>query len=178
LFLRISNLTRNHVHLIFQDVQYVSPPLRAAEGQRTKVTEGDLLISITADLGIIGVIPAGLGEAYVNQHIALVRLYPQMVNPNWIANYLAFGASQRQFYRLNDQGAKAGMNLPTIEKLIVAKPDVEEQNRIAAVIDTHETRIRTEEQYLSKLKLEKEGLMQDLLTGRVRVKVPGEDARS
>jgi|LGVF01.1.fsa_nt_gb type I restriction enzyme S subunit len=35
----------------------------------------------------------------------------------------------------------------------------------------HATRIRTEEQYLEKLKLQKKGLMHDLLTGKVRVKM-------
>ena len=153
LFLRITNLTRDHVNMRFNDVQYVSPPSRAAEAKRTKVREGDLLISITADLGIIGVIPPRLGEAYVNQHIALVRLDRNFANPYWIANYLAFGPSQKQFLRLNDQGAKAGMNLPTVATVIIAKPEVEEQGRIAAAIDAHEARIHTEQQYLNKLKL-------------------------
>lgn len=170
LFLRISNLTREHVNLRLDDVQYVLPPPTAAEGKRTRVDEGDLLISITADLGIIGIIPGGLGEAYVNQHIALVRLDRKSANPYWVANYLAFGATQKQFYMLNDQGAKAGMNLPTIESLEVAVPKVQEQNRITALITAYDARIRTEEQYRDKLKLQKKGLMHDLLTGKVRVK--------
>jgi type I restriction enzyme S subunit len=170
LFLRISNLTREHVNLRLDDVQYVLPPPTAAEGKRTRVDEGDLLISITADLGIIGIIPGGLGEAYVNQHIALIRLDRKSANPYWVANYLAFGATQKQFYMLNDQGAKAGMNLPTVESLEVAVPEVQEQNRIAALITAYDARIRTEEQYRDKLKLQKKGLMHDLLTGKVRVK--------
>ena len=73
LFLRISNLTRKHINLRWDDIKYVMPP-HEAERKRTSVAPGDLLISITADLGIIGVAPEGLGEAYVNQHIALIRL--------------------------------------------------------------------------------------------------------
>jgi len=171
LFLRISNLTREHVNLRLDDVKYVLPPPTAAEGKRTRVDEGDLLISITADLGIIGIIPGGLGEAYVNQHIALVRLDRKSANPYWVANYLAFGATQKQFYMLNDQGAKAGMNLPTVESLEVAIPEVQEQNRIAALITAYVVRIRIEKQYRDKLKLQKKGLRQDLLTGKVRVNV-------
>jgi len=57
------------------------------------------------------------------------------------------------------------MNLPNGEKLIVAKPDVEEQSRIAANIDTHLDRISAEEQLLEKIKLQKRGLMHDLLSG-------------
>ena len=177
IFLRITNLTRDHVNMRFNDVQHVSPPPGGSEGKRTKVSEGDLLISITADLGIIGVIPTGFGEAYINQHIALVRLDRNVANPRWIANYLAFGPPQEQFRRLNDQGAKAGMNLPTVGTIMVAKPAIEEQGRIASVIDAHEAKIHKEQQYLNKLKLQKKGLMHDLLTGKVRVRVPEGQAR-
>lgn len=46
---------------------------------------------------------------------------------------------------------------------------LEEQHRIAEVLDAHDGRIRSEEAYLAKLRLQKRGLMDDLLTGRVRV---------
>ena len=59
MFLRIGNLTRDHINLRLEDMAFVNPP-RTSEGKRTSVSPGDLLISITADLGIIGVIPEAL----------------------------------------------------------------------------------------------------------------------
>uniref|UniRef100_A0A7C4CBF7 Restriction endonuclease subunit S n=1 Tax=candidate division WOR-3 bacterium TaxID=2052148 RepID=A0A7C4CBF7_UNCW3 len=47
----------------------------------------------------------------------------------------------------------------------------DEQERIADVLDAHDARIRAEEAYRDKLKMLKQGLMHDLLTGKVRVKV-------
>ena len=52
----------------------------------------------------------------------------------------------------------------------MAVPRLTEQHSITNVLDAHDARIRTEEAYLEKLKLQKKGLMYDLLTGRVRVK--------
>ena len=75
LFIRIGNLTREHINLRLDDLVFVQPP-ESAEGLRTAVQAGDLLISVTADLGIIGVIPKGFVQGYVNQHIALARLRP------------------------------------------------------------------------------------------------------
>ena len=46
-----------------------------------------------------------------------------------------------------------------------------EQRKIVKILDAHDVRIRTEEQYRDKLKLQKKGLMHDLLTGKVRVRV-------
>jgi type I restriction enzyme S subunit len=46
---------------------------------------------------------------------------------------------------------------------------LDEQRRIAEVLDAHDARIRAEEAYRDKLKRQKKGLMQDLLTGKKRV---------
>ena len=175
LFLRIGNLTREHINLRFESVMHVRPP-RGSEGKRTGVEEGDLLISITADLGIIGIAPADLGEAYVNQHVALIRLEHARAHSRWLGHYLAGRAGQRQFERLNDQGAKSGLNLPAVGWLQVALPPMLEQVRMARVLDDHDARIRQEKLTAEKLRTLKHGLMDDLLTGRVRVSVPEEAA--
>jgi type I restriction enzyme S subunit len=125
LFLRIGNLTRDHINLCFDDVVCVRPPA-GSEGARTRTQAGDILISITADLGIVGVVPCSLGEAYVNQHIALVRPSDEVV-PRWLGHYLAAGPASRQFRLLNDSGAKAGLNLPAIESIRIALPEKAEQ---------------------------------------------------
>jgi type I restriction enzyme S subunit len=167
LFLRIGNLTREHINLRLNDIVRVKPPM-GREGDRTRVQPGDVLISITADLGIIGVIPPYFGEAYVNQHIALVR--PQPINcSRWIGRYLAFGPTASYFRMLNDSGAKAGMNLPAIESLQIALPGKDEQDAVSAAIDTVDIDIVQQELNVDKLNKLKSGLMADLLTGRVRV---------
>jgi type I restriction enzyme S subunit len=168
LFLRIGNLTREHINLRLDDLQHVRPPA-GGEGSRTRVETGDLLISITADLGIIGSVPPWLGEAYVNQHIALMRPDPTAANPRWLSHFLAGPTGQRSIRRANDQGAKAGLNLPTVSSFRVALPARHEQDRLVAVLDAHDGRIEREIKGANKLHLLKKGLADDLLTGRVRV---------
>jgi type I restriction enzyme, S subunit len=134
-FLRIGNLTRDHINLRLDDIVLVNPT-KSSEGKRTSVKCDDLLISITADLGIIGVIPHGFGEAYVNQHIALVRLFPGRAVPRFIGWFLSSYNGHKQFAELNESGAKAGLNLPTIGTLKVPLPHPSEQNRIAEILDS------------------------------------------
>jgi type I restriction enzyme S subunit len=100
-----------------------------------------------------------------------------------VGRFLPIGCD-RQFLKvlLNSQPYHAallaqqkGMDIPHLSKSeilepIVAVPPVEEQRCIATLIDTYDTRIRSEEAYRDKLKLQKKGLMHDLLTGKVRVK--------
>ena len=167
-FLRIGNLTRAHINMRFDDIVSVRPPERS-EGLRTLVVPGDVLISITADLGMIGVIPEGFGEGYVNQHIALVRITDPEIDKRFIGWFLQSRVGQSQFERHNESGAKAGLNLPTIRSLLVVNPPLVEQGHIAEVLDTNAkviSRLQTEQDKQRHLKT---ALMQDLLTGKVPV---------
>jgi type I restriction enzyme S subunit len=167
-FVRIGNLTREHVNFRLESLVFVRPPA-AGDGQRTKLQAGDILISITADLGIVGVVPTTLGESYINQHIAMVRVDQERANPRFLGHFLSGHAVQRHIANLNDSGAKAGLNLPTIRGLPVAAPTQSEQRRIAERLDSLDLRVAAAKIELSKMAMLKSGLMDDLLTGRVRV---------
>jgi type I restriction enzyme S subunit len=168
LFVRIGNLTRENINFRYDSVIFVRPP-RNADGQRTRLELGDILVSITADLGIVGVVPAGLGEAYINQHIALVRPDTAAINPRFVGHYMAGHVAQTFISKLNDSGAKAGLNLPTIRGLPTVVPKRDEQDQIATRLDQADRRVENASKELEKLRKLKAGLMDDLLSGRIRV---------
>lgn len=168
IFVRIGNLTREHINLRLDNLQHVTPPV-TADGQRTRLVAGDVLISITADLGIIGVIPKGFGDAYINQHIALVRFPRTTMEPRFAGHFLGSVIFQGRVSQFNDAGAKSGLNLPTVRGFEVIVPTLDEQVEIMKRLDTCDAKIASEKEVAKKLKLKKSGLMDDLLTGRVRV---------
>src|SRR5437764_14921031 len=55
-FLRIGNLNRKRIDLDLSEIQHIRVPT-GPESERTRVQAGDLLISITADIGSVGVVP-------------------------------------------------------------------------------------------------------------------------
>jgi len=168
LFIRIGNLTREHINFRFDKIQYVTPP-KLGDGQRTKLVSGDILVSITADLGIVGVISEEIGTAYINQHIAMIRFSNEGVNARFIGHFLGSSNFQRLLSAKNDAGAKAGLNLPTVRSFPVLTVGKTEQDEIANRLDSMDKSIEIERVCLNKLKLKKSGLMEDLLTGKVRV---------
>lgn len=121
-FVRITNLKRGSVRLDWGDTQYVRPP-KTKETERTRVAEGDLLISITADLGLVAVAERLPTDAFINQHIAKVSLDRDRYDPYLAAMFLSLPPFADQFRRYNDQGAKAGMNLKNVGKLEL--PEIE-----------------------------------------------------
>jgi type I restriction enzyme S subunit len=128
LFLRIQNVVRGTVQL--DNVAYVQVP-DGAEARRTKVQPGDVLISITADLGRTGVVPTNIGDAYINQHLVILRV--QGINPTFLSALLASPFGQRQFQAMNRQGVKAGLNFDDIKSLTVFTPPLELQEQYQAV---------------------------------------------
>lgn len=116
-FLRIQNVGRNR--LLLDDLAYVTAPV-SAEARRTLVKTGDLLISITADLGRCAVVPADFGAGHINQHLALIRM--RELNPHYVSSFLDSSAGKAQFARLNREGVKAGLNFDDLRSLQVLKP--------------------------------------------------------
>ncbi|MEC6883218.1 restriction endonuclease subunit S [Photobacterium piscicola] len=169
IFIRIGNLTREHINFRFKDIIRVSPP-ESAEGKRTLVQAGDVLISITADLGVIAVVNESIEKAYVNQHVALVRLKDIAIS-RWVGHYLAFEQTQKQFSANNDSGAKAGLNLTAIRNTVVTLPSESEILSIVKSLDSIDDLIFKKRNKLVTLNSTKKALMQDLLTGKVRVEV-------
>jgi len=65
------------------------------------------------------------------------------------------------------------LNKSIIKRLVFGIPPLPEQKKIAEILNIIEEKIRTERVHHEILKMLKRGLMQDLLTGRIRVKVDG-----
>lgn len=84
--------------------------------------------------------------------------------------YLASALSTRTGKHVSYVGNPKLMN-SVMAEIPVLLPSYSEQKAIAAVLDAHDTRIRAEEAALAKLRQVKRGLMDALLTGKVRVQV-------
>ena len=130
LFLRITNLDRASIELLLEDIQRVEPP-EGAEGERTFTKAGDLLISITADLGSVAVIPSDLEPAYVSQHLSLVRLDAADIDPKWIAYSVFSHAGKFQLLMAGYGGTKVQLSLGDIKEIVFCHPpSLEEQQGI------------------------------------------------
>lgn len=128
-FLRINNVGYNELKL--DDLVFVNAP-KNAEGNRTKVKQGDVLLSITADLGRSAVIPENFGTAYINQHLALLRLKNHI--PEFISAYFASEGGQAQIKKEDKGGVKAGLNFNDIRNLKIYLPPIEMQQRYRSIL--------------------------------------------
>jgi type I restriction enzyme, S subunit len=136
LFLRVTNLDYDTININIEPEKnkYVNPP-QNAEGVRTRVQPNDILISITGDVGMVGLVDSSVGEAFVNQHICLAR--PKSgINAKYLAYYISSAVGGRKHFNEVKKGAtKFGLGLEDIRTMPIKLPPLSEQQTIVEIIE-------------------------------------------
>ena len=151
LFLRMGNLSRDSFNLRLENIQRVNLPDNV-EGTRTHVVENDLLFSITAEIGMLGLIPANFEEAYINQHIGLIRFLKE-VQTKYFPYILMSEFCRNQYYTVQS-GMKNSFRLDNIQNILIPVPPLSEQIRIAKKLSsiwTHVQQIDVESETASDI---------------------------
>lgn len=132
-FITIKNVKDCRISV--ENMQSVNAP-NNAEARRTKVQEGDLLISITADLGRTGVVTKEIAEhgAYINQHLICIRLNKAILNPLYVAYFMESTAGKEQFESKNQSAVKAGLNFNSINSLRIMVPPISIQEEFVSFV--------------------------------------------
>lgn len=129
-FITIKNVRGCSISL--DNVQHVHAP-NNKEAERTKVQSGDVLISITADLGRTGVVSKEIADhgAYINQHLACIRLAGEDILPLYLSFFLESPGAKDQLQRKNQTGVKAGLNFDLVKSLDILVPPLALQQQFA-----------------------------------------------
>lgn len=168
IFVRMGNLNHGTIELDFSDIQYVELPDQV-EGQRSKLQKNDILISITADVGMIGLVREDM-DAYINQHVALARpkndLYAE-----FLAWYFVSDVGLQQMQNKQRGATKIGLGLQDIRSIILKIPTLPEQHEIVRLIDDLLARERSAqqatEQALASIDLMKKSILARAFRGEL-----------
>lgn len=115
--------------LEFDNRAYVKLPLNT-EGTRTRVEFGDLLMTITGgNVAKVAIIDLDLEDAYVSQHVALIRLIYKTIN-TYIHTWLICEHGGRKHLLDISYGAKPGLNLKNINDLLIPFAPQKQQEKI------------------------------------------------
>ncbi|PFL28694.1 restriction endonuclease subunit S [Bacillus cereus] len=168
-FITIKNVKSGQLQL--GDITYVNAPI-GKESERTKVKEGDLLISITADLGRTAVISEDVASkgAYINQHLSLIRLN-QKCNPRYLSSYLESAGGKNQFESLNQIGVKSGLNFTAIKSLKIVLPPLEKQNGYDMIFREYLSKKEKMTRSLSMLETNFNSLLQRTFKGEMKINI-------
>lgn len=129
-----------------------------AEGLRTRIAKDDILITITgANVGKAAHVDREVPEAYVSQHVALVRINDASLAP-WLQRWLISPSNGRGHLLGSSYGDKPGLNLTQIRDVVVDLPPPIEREQIMALMtqmlaacDDLEAKLRRAEDRAAKL---------------------------
>lgn len=139
--------------------------------QRGLPKVGDVLFTKTGTLGRIAVVKAEYPKFALSQNVALLTPDFNVVVPKFLA-YLCESESIKQQTKLGASTLSVqDLQLGIMRKFRVPKVPIDEQYNIIKVIDALGLRLDRVERKLSQTQSLKKSLMQDLLTGKVRVTV-------
>jgi len=157
--------------LDFLTIRYISEQAAKLALARCDPQRGDILVvSRGATIGRIHFVTTERQFALMGSVIQ-IRPDSTLLNGQYLSFFLGLEQSQAELLRTSGSSAQQAIYLAHIQNMYLPLPTLAEQECIANIINAHNTRIRKEEAYRDKLKLQKKGLMHDLLTGGVRVEV-------
>ena len=172
LFIRVANLNRGSLELRFDDTVRLNLP-KTSEVARTRIRAGDLLLSVTAYIGSVGVAPEGFEEAYVSQHVARCQPRPRS-NSRWLGSALLSTAGRTHGQISLYGGTKDGLSLDDVKNYPILLPPRPEQVAIVeyldkATADLDDSIARTRRQ-IELVEEYRTRLIADVVTGKLDVR--------
>ncbi|MDC0341240.1 restriction endonuclease subunit S [Candidatus Poseidoniaceae archaeon] len=148
----------------------------ASKATRCCVRKGDVFFTpsseVRDDIAVSAIAMEDILDATYSYHVVRLR-----IDDGWDLNFRAYAFQTKSFLDqaavLSDgSGTRYVISLPNFRKLKVLVPAKPEQRAIGQVLSDMDAEIAALEQRLEKTKAIKQGMMQQLLTGRIRLVDP------
>lgn len=153
------------------DVAYISEEIRN-QMLGSELKSYDVLLNITgASIGRSTFVPDNFPKSNVNQHVCSIRLFsPTLAKAIFLSTFLNSVYGQNQIHQNNAGSNREGINYNQIKAIYVPWFKNEtEFGLFSKAISKISVGVERLSANLSKLQSIKQGLMQDLLNGKVRV---------
>jgi type I restriction enzyme S subunit len=166
-FLGIDNV---HSEKFVADYTRFLTPQKFAQLSRYAVRPNDLMITIMGTVGRCCLVPADVGQALSSKHIWTISLNAQAYSPYLAMLQVNYSPWVLEHFSRDQQGGTmSAIRSETLRSTRLPVPPRNEQALIEERLREVSKRIELEVDSLAKCHSEKSGLMDDLLTGRVRV---------
>lgn len=168
-YLRVANVQDGFLDL--SEIKTLRIPVE--EVSKFLLQEGDVLLTEGGDPDKLGrgtVWHSEITPCIHQNHIFRVRVDKTQLNPAFLSVIAGSAYGKNYFWNSSKQSTNlASINSTQLNNFPLPCPSLLEQNAIVDIVESQNTRLNIEQAARDKLKLLKSGLMDDLLTGRVRV---------
>lgn len=144
------------------------------EGEiQNAVKKGDLFFNTSSEtpeeVGMCAVLDDVIENTYLNSFCFGFRLNDDTHNPLFLSYYLNSSIGRKIMSVLAQGATRYNLSKNNFAETIIKLPTKEEQTAIASILSDMDNEIETLEQKLEKTRQIKQGMMQQLLTGKIRL---------
>ena len=157
---------------VWSDVRFISQA-KANELLRSSVRVGDILMVKIGSVGYSAIVNdlRGFNYAIIPANLLKIDINEKKATTKFIHYYLTSPEGKRRIVDEATSTAQPALSLGTVKKFKVPLPTLPEQKKIVSILSPIDKNIEEKQYKLHKIQSLKKSLMQDLLTGKVRVKV-------
>ena len=167
-FLRSQNIGWGE--LLLDDVAYIDDKTHLTF-KSTEIIKDDVFLNITgASIGRSAIADERVVEGNVNQHVCIIRTNKTDIKPYYLNAFLLSTIGQRLIDSFQAGGNRQGLNFEQIRSFPIPLPKLSEQTAIANLLSTWDKSIQTLTKLIEQKQLRKKWLMQQLLTGKKRLR--------
>ena len=164
-FIRNQNIKPNRLDC--SDLLYISAEYEKVFVNK-RLKSGDLLTARTGYPGTTCEVPSHLDGAQSFTTL-ITRLKKESVNPSFLTQYINSEIGHSFFEKNQIGGGQKNVNAATLRQFEFSLPIIEEQTAIANILSDMDEEIQSLQQRLDKTRQIKQGMMQELLTGKTRL---------
>lgn len=132
---------------------------------------GDFIISMMGTIGKCMVVPDGIEKGIMDSHLLRLQLNKELMNSDYLSQLFSSPLILNQVDNLAVGGIMAGLSSNIVKQINFTIPPIKEQLEIATFLNKVDEKKGILESKKSEYTELKKGLMQKLLTGKIRVKV-------
>ncbi|MHA7844728.1 restriction endonuclease subunit S [Serratia sp. D1N4] len=162
-------------HEITKEINFMKATASNNEIEKYSLKIGDVIITkdseTPGDIAVPALVSEELNGVVCGYHLAIVRPNKSAVSGAFLNYLFSMPKTRYYFFTLATGATRFGLSIGAINKAQFSLPTVDEQQKIANLLSISDKEIKALKQKLHYLKQEKKALMQQLLTGKRRVKV-------
>ena len=133
-----------------------------------KLLDGDILLTIVGSLGRVARVTDYHDDYTLQRSVAILR-FKKDVDSRYMYHVMTEHGFQKALKRRESKGAQGGVYLGEIAKIKLNLPPKPEQERVVAVLETWDNYLELLDKKIALKNQLKKGLMQQLLTGKMRL---------
>lgn len=164
---------RNAIYETINIGNYYIDQKKFDELKRFSISHNDLIVSCSGKIGRIYQIPNKYPKGVINQALLKITLN-QSIDSKYFYHYFKWDEFQKRIIDGTQGGAMKNLvGMAEFKQSLMPLPTIkEEQTAIATILSNMDEEIQALEQRLSKTLQIKQGMMQELLTGKTRLVQP------